>query len=97
MVTHTFCRPALVFVQDYPLALAAATLRERRPDLLVAAFWHIPWPNPEVFRILPWRREILEGMLANDVLGFHIDRHAHNFLNTVAETFEARVYVGGMS
>jgi hypothetical protein len=56
-------RPALVFIQDYHLALAAQILKEKRPDLHVALFWHIPWPNPEVFRILPWRREILEGML----------------------------------
>jgi trehalose-6-phosphate synthase len=84
-------QPALVFLQDYHLALAARFIKERRPDLQVAMFWHIPWPNPEVFRILPWREEILEGMLANDVVGFHIRRHAMNFLDTVAETLEARV------
>src|SRR5437867_1952136 len=84
-------RAALVFIQDYHLALAAAVLKERRPDLHVALFWHIPWPNPEVFRILPWRREILEGMLANDLVGFHIRAHALNFLDSVATTLEARV------
>jgi trehalose 6-phosphate synthase len=83
--------PALVFIQDYHLALAARSIKERRPDLQVAMFWHIPWPNPEVFRVLPWKEEILEGMLANDVVGFHIRRHAMNFLDTVAETLEARV------
>ncbi len=84
-------RPALVFIQDYHLALAARFIKEHRPDLQVAMFWHIPWPNPEVFRVLPWKQEILEGMLANDVVGFHIRRHAMNFLDTVAETLEARV------
>ena len=84
-------QPAFVFVQDYHLALAAATLRERRPDLQTALFWHIPFPNAEVFRRLPWRREVLEGMLANDLVGFHIRHHAFNFLETVAETLEARV------
>ncbi len=69
--------PALIFIQDYHLALAARFIKERRPDLQVAMFWHIPWPNPEVFRVLPWKEEILEGMLANDVVGFHIRRHAH--------------------
>jgi trehalose 6-phosphate synthase len=64
---------------------------ERRPDLQVAMFWHIPWPNPEVFRILPWGREVLEGLLANDLVGFHIRQHALNFLDTVAATLEARV------
>ncbi|MEQ1832377.1 MAG: trehalose-6-phosphate synthase [Candidatus Eisenbacteria bacterium] len=83
--------PALVFLQDYHLALAARTIKAARPDLQVAMFWHIPWPNPEVFRVLPWQRELLEGMLAADVLGFHIHRHALNFLDTVADTLEARV------
>ncbi len=83
--------PALLFVQDYHLALAPSVLRERRPDLQIATFWHIPWPNPEVFGRLPWRREVLEGLLANDLVGFHIRQHAINFLDTVAETLEARV------
>ncbi len=82
---------ALVFLQDYHLALAARFIKERRPDLQISMFWHIPWPNPEVLRILPWRKEILDGMLANDVIGFHIHRHAMNFLDSVAETLEARV------
>ncbi len=83
--------PAMVFIQDYHMALAARFIKERRPDLQVAMFWHIPWPNPEVFRVLPWKQELLEGMLANDLIGFHIRRHAINFLDTVAETLEARV------
>ncbi len=83
--------PGLVFLQDYHLGLAASFIKERRPDLLVAMFWHIPWPNAEVFRILPWRRELLEGLLANDVLGFHVRGHALNFLESVAQTLEARV------
>ena len=84
-------RKTLVFIQDYHLALAAKAIKARRPDVQVAMFWHIPWPNPEVFRILPWKHEILEGLLANDVLGFHIRRHATNFLDSVAESMEARV------
>ena len=82
---------ALVFIQDYHLAMAAKYIKERRPDLDVALFWHIPWPNAEVFRILPWRRELLEGMLANDVIGFHIRGHAMNFLDIVGDTIESRV------
>jgi len=84
-------QPALVFLQDYHLALAAKYIRERRPDLQLAMFWHIPWPNPEVFRVLPWKEEILEGILATDLVGFHIRRHATNFLDSVSETLEARV------
>ena len=83
--------PAMVLLQDYHLALAARTLKERRPDLHVAIFWHIPWPNYEVFRIFPWREELLEGLLANDFVGFHIRGHAQNFLSSVAATLEARV------
>ena len=84
-------RPALVFVQDYHLALVARFIKERRPDLEVATFWHIPWPNHEVFRIMPWRQEMLEGMLANDLIGFHTRAHAINFLDGVANELEARV------
>jgi len=83
--------PALVFIQDYHLAMAAKYIKEKRPDLDVALFWHIPWPNAEVFRILPWRRELLEGMLANDVVAFHIRAHAMNFLDIIGDTIEARV------
>ena len=83
--------PALVFLQDYHLALAAKYLKQARPDLRVVLFWHIPWPNAEVFRRLPWREELIEGLLANDLVGFHIHLHALNFLQTVADTLEARV------
>ncbi|MEO5617277.1 MAG: trehalose-6-phosphate synthase, partial [Candidatus Eisenbacteria bacterium] len=83
--------PALVLLQDYHLTRVARHLRQARPDLKIALFWHIPWPNPEVIRRLPWREEILTGLLANDVLGFHIPYHARNFLETVADSLEAKV------
>jgi trehalose 6-phosphate synthase len=84
-------RPGLVLLQDYHLGLAARFLKERRPDLEVALFWHIPWPNPEIFRIFPWKQELLDGMLANDLVGFHIRQHAMNFIDSVADELEARV------
>ena len=83
--------PAVVFIQDYHLALVAGFLRASGRDLRIAQFWHIPWPNPEVFRILPWRREVLEGLLANDLVGFHTRAHASNFLDSVAAELESRV------
>jgi trehalose 6-phosphate synthase len=83
--------PSLVFLQDYHLALVAKTLKQARPDLQVSMFWHIPWPNPEVFRILPWKQDLLEGLLANDVVGFHTRAHALNFIDSVAATLEAQV------
>jgi len=82
---------AFVFIQDYHLGLVARFLKEWRPDLEVALFWHIPWPNAEVFRIFPWKQELLEGMLANDLVGFHIRHHTQNFLDAVADVLEARV------
>ena len=83
--------PALVLLQDYHLTRVARHLRSARPDLKIALFWHIPWPNAEVVRRLPWREEILSGLLANDVLGFHTPYHARNFLETVADSMEAKV------
>ncbi len=83
--------PAFIWLQDYHLALAARTIRERRPEHSLGLFWHIPWPSPEVFRVLPTRRELLEGLLANDLVGFHLRGHALNFLQCVADTLEARV------
>jgi trehalose 6-phosphate synthase len=59
--------------------------------LIVAQFWHIPWPNPEVFQVFPWKEELLDGLLGNDLLGFHLRFHCQNFLNTVDRTIEGRV------
>lgn len=81
---------AFVFVQDYHLALLPRLLKWRCPRATVAQFWHIPWPNPEVFRICPWKAELLEGLLGNDMLGFHIRFHGNNFIDTVDRELEAR-------
>ncbi len=83
-------RKAFVFVQDYHLALLPRMLKQRVPQAVVAQFWHIPWPNPEVFRICPWRHELLDGLLGNDLLGFHTRFHCLNFTETVANEVEAR-------
>ncbi|MEK7865679.1 MAG: trehalose-6-phosphate synthase [Planctomycetota bacterium] len=83
--------PAFVFVQDYHFALVPRMLKEARPDLVVAQFWHIPWPNPEAYRICPWRKDLLLGLLGNDLLGFHTQYHCNNFLETVDRELEARI------
>lgn len=83
--------PAVVFVQDFQLALLPEMIRARRPRALIAQFWHIPWPNREAFRICPWRREILRGLLGNDLLGFHLPYHCNNFLETVDRELQVRV------
>src|SRR6266478_461327 len=74
---------AFVFVQDYHFGLLPRILKERNPKLIIAQFWHIPWPNPEVFQVFPWKEELLEGLLGNDLLGFHLRHHCQNFLATV--------------
>ena len=84
--------PSLVFIQDYHFGLLPRILKERGgPRLLVAQFWHIPWPNRETFRAFPWKEELLDGMLGNDLLGFHIRYHCQNFLDTVDRGIEAKV------
>ena len=84
-----------VFIQDYHLALVAERLRVRRPSARLALFWHIPWPYPDRLRICPWRREILEGLLANDLLAFQLERDRRNFVQAVEEELEAEVEADG--
>ncbi|MGD0497430.1 MAG: trehalose-6-phosphate synthase [Bryobacteraceae bacterium] len=81
----------IVLAQDYHFALLPAMIKEKRPDARVAIFWHIPWPNPEAFGICPWQRELLEGLLGADVIGFHLQAHCNNFLHTVDRTLESRI------
>jgi alpha,alpha-trehalose-phosphate synthase [UDP-forming] len=82
---------ALVLVQDYHFALLSRVIKQARPDVRVAIFWHIPWPNPEAFGICPWQRELLDGLLGADLVGFHTQAHCNNFLETVDTTLESRI------
>src|SRR5229473_147170 len=75
--------------QDYHFALLPRMVKEGRPDARVAIFWHIPWPNAEVFGICPWQRELVDGLLGADLIGFHIQSHCNNFLETVDRALEA--------
>jgi len=84
-------REPLVLVQDYHFALLPRLIKERRPDARVAIFWHIPWPNPEAFGICPWQGPLLDGMLGADLVGFHIQAHCNNFLETVDHALESRI------
>ncbi|TKD09129.1 MAG: trehalose-6-phosphate synthase, partial [Mesorhizobium sp.] len=68
----------IVLVQDYHFALLPRMIRERLPEAIVITFWHIPWPNPEVYSICPWRERILEGLLGSSIIGFHTQFHANN-------------------
>jgi trehalose-6-phosphate synthase len=80
-----------VLVQDYHFALLPRLIKDQRPDARVAIFWHIPWPNPQAFGICPWKREIVDGLLGADLVGFHIQSHCNYFLETVDQTLESRV------
>ena len=80
-----------VFIQDYHFTLLGKMIKEKRPDATIALFWHIPWPNPEVFSICPYYKEILEGMLGCDLIGFHVQYHCNNFMDTANRLLESRV------
>lgn len=80
-----------VFIQDYHFTLLGNMIKEKRPDATIALFWHIPWPNPEAFSICPYQKEILDGMLGCDLIGFHVQNHCNNFLDTANRLLESRV------
>lgn len=79
----------ILLAQDYHFALLPRMVKDARPDARVAIFWHIPWPNAEMFGICPWQRELVDGLLGADLIGFHIQTHCNNFLETVDHAVEA--------
>lgn len=80
-----------VWVQDYHLMLVPERIRQKRPEANIAFFWHIPWPAMEVFRILPWARELIRGMLGCDLIGFHVEEYVENFLEGARVLLGAKV------
>jgi len=80
-----------VFIQDYHFTLLPKMIKEKRPDATIALFWHIPWPNTEVFSICPYQEEILDGLLDCDLIGFHAQYHCNSFLDTANRLLESRV------
>lgn len=86
------CAPgATVWVQDYQLQLVPAMLRRLRPDLKIGFFLHIPFPPIELFEQLPWRRQIIEGLLGADLVGFQVPGGASNFLRLVRRRTDKKV------
>jgi len=77
---ETAAEGATVWVQDYQLQLVPNMLRELRPDVTIGFFLHIPFPPVELFMQMPWRTEIIEGLLGADLVGFHLPGGAQNFL-----------------
>jgi trehalose 6-phosphate synthase len=76
--------PPVIMLQDYHLYLVGKLIRERRPDAILQHFIHIPWPDPDYWRLLPlkMRQAILEGMLGNDIVGFQTPSNARSFMYT---------------
>jgi alpha,alpha-trehalose-phosphate synthase [UDP-forming]/trehalose-phosphatase len=81
----------IIWVHDYHLCLVPGMLRNERPELTIAHFWHIPWPDWSVFRICPQAKEILEGLLGNDLIGFQTPLFVKNFMDCVSECLDADI------
>ena len=81
----------IVLVQDFHLALVPALIKAERPDATIGIFWHVPWPNSEAFSICPFRKELLDGMLGADIIGFHTQLHCNNFIDTVGKELESLI------
>lgn len=88
-VNHKFCEAILenagpddtIWVHDYQLLLLPGMLRDRLPNATIAFFQHIPFPSYEIIRMLPWRKEILQGMVGADLIGFHTYDDMRHFLS----------------
>ncbi len=92
----------LIWVHDYHLALVPGLVRQRLPDAAIGFFLHVPFPSAEVFRLLPWRRQLLEGMLGSSLIGVHTVSYVLHFLTSAAnvlgcETRQGRVSFAGRS
>ncbi|MFQ5513159.1 MAG: bifunctional alpha,alpha-trehalose-phosphate synthase (UDP-forming)/trehalose-phosphatase [Myxococcota bacterium] len=81
----------LVWVHDYHLMRTPIHLRHRDPGVRIAFFMHIPFPPYDIFRLIPWHRELLNGLLAADLIGFHVPGYARSFLDCVERLLPARV------
>ncbi len=80
-----------LWIQDFHLALTPRIIRARRNDLAMGIFWHVPFPPVELYRVFPWRRELLMGMLGSDLIGFHCDSYVTHFLNSCHRVLGAEI------
>jgi len=86
-------QPASVWIHDYHLGILPALIKKDSPDTTICYFWHVPWPGPDVLRILPERRELLECLLAADCLTFQTMSYATAFADCVTEFLDASVSI----
>ncbi|GBE00255.1 trehalose-phosphate synthase [bacterium BMS3Abin07] len=82
---------SIVWVHDYHLCLVPKLLKEKKPDITVAHFWHIPWPDWSAFRACPRSLHILEGLLGNDIIGFQLPLFVDNFMDCVNRCLDADI------
>jgi trehalose 6-phosphate synthase/phosphatase len=104
-VNELFCQHVLeearpddfIWVHDYHLMLLPQMLRARLPQATIGFFLHIPFPSFELFRLLPWRREIIEGLLGADLIGFHTYDYVRHFLSSVCRVVGLEHHLGTLS
>ena len=104
-VNHAFCKETIkilkpgdnIWIHDYQLMLLPQLLREKHPDMNIGFFLHIPWPSFELFRLLPWREEILNGLLGADLIGFHTYDYVRHFLSSVCRIMGIEHEMGELS
>ena len=82
---------SVFWVHDYHLMLVPELIRAARPEARIGHFWHVPWPAPEVFRIVPAARDLLRGMLGADLVGFHTEGYAENFREGARDLLGAEI------
>jgi trehalose 6-phosphate synthase len=75
---------AIVWVHDYHLMLVPQLIRDQRPEQAIGFFLHVPWPSPDIYARLPWREQLLTGLLGADLIAFHTEHYRGNFLRSVA-------------
>jgi trehalose 6-phosphate synthase len=87
----------ILFIHDLHFAILPQLIKKKRPDVDIILFWHHPWPSAEQFSIIPWKNELLEGLLSADVLCFHVRHFCNNFTDTVKKELEAKIDIENSS
>lgn len=79
---------SIIWVHDYHLMLVPQLIRDRRADAPIGFFLHVPWPSPDIYARIPWREQLLRGLLGSDLIGFHTEHYRGNFLRSVARQLD---------
>jgi trehalose 6-phosphate synthase len=90
-------KKTIVWLHDYQLATVAKYIREKKPNTTIGIFWHTPWPVADTFKVCPWAKPLIEGMLGNQLIGFQRMSYCKNFLYSVAKLLEAKVDFDAMT